>query len=117
VHRHHDEKNHDHGHGDCKHDHSHQHEHSNSAGDHVHVAQNKLKRAIFLGILFLAAEVIGGFWANSLALLSDAGHMLTDVAALILALIAVKISANPPSNSMTYGYHRATIVICKYFDI
>jgi cobalt-zinc-cadmium efflux system protein len=83
-------------------------------GGHIHVAQNKLKRAIMLGFFVLAAEVIGGLWANSLALLSDAGHMLTDVASLVMAWIAVKISANPPSKSMTYGYHRATILAALF---
>jgi len=108
-HHNHDHEHHDHNHGD---DHSH-HDHSHSGG-HVHVAQDKLKRAIFLGALILTVEVIGGFWANSLALLSDAGHMLTDVAALIVAWFAVKISANPPSNAMTYGYHRATILAALF---
>lgn len=95
-------------------EHVHQHndnhdEHAHGMG-HVHVAQDKLKKAIFLGVLVLIAEVIGGFLANSLALLSDAGHMLTDVASLIVAWLAIRMSLNPPSPSMTYGYHRITIL-------
>lgn len=62
----------------------------------------------------MVAEVIGGIWANSLALLSDAGHMLTDVAALLVAWIAVRISTKEPSVSMTFGYHRITILAALF---
>ncbi|MDF2577741.1 MAG: cation diffusion facilitator family transporter [Chlamydiales bacterium] len=85
----------------CNHSHSH---------SHVHVAQNKLKQAIFLGIGVLLVELIGGIWANSLALLSDAWHMFTDVGALIIAWLAIKISQKAATKQMTYGYHRATIL-------
>lgn len=106
---------HDHDHGHHHHHHNHDHHgHSHGPGGHVHVAQDKLKKAILLGSLVLIAEVVGGIWANSLALLSDAGHMLTDVAALIVAWIAVKISSNPPSGNMTYGYHRVTILAALF---
>lgn len=99
----------------CGHDHSHgHHEHHSHAGGHVHVAQNKLKIAILLGAVILAAELAGGLIANSLALLSDAGHMLTDVASLVVAWLAVRISGNPPSKSMTYGYHRITILAALF---
>lgn len=111
-HDHNHDHNHDHDHN--HHDHDHHHGHSHGPGGHVHVAQDKLKKAIFLGALVLIAEIVGGIWANSLALLSDAGHMLTDVAALVVAWIAVKISANPPSNDMTYGYHRVTILAALF---
>ncbi|MHB1420572.1 MAG: cation diffusion facilitator family transporter [Bacillota bacterium] len=76
----------------------------------IHVAQSKLKLAVVLGSLILIAEIIGGLLANSLALLSDAGHMFTDVASLVIALLAVRISTSPPSKTMTYGYHRITIL-------
>lgn len=109
------EHSHDHSHShkhkhNHNHNHNHHHHNHSHSGSHVHVAQNKLKRAIFLGIIILLADIIGGIWANSLALLSDAGHMVTDVASLIVAWLANKISTNPPSKSMTYGYHRATIL-------
>lgn len=101
---------HNHEHNDHNHEHGHDHhDHANGIG-HAHVAQGKLKRAIFLGLLVLAAEVVGGFWANSLALLSDAGHMLTDVASLVVAWVAVRISGKEPSGAMTFGYHRITIL-------
>ncbi|MCD1259204.1 cation transporter [Paenibacillus athensensis] len=101
-----------HEHSQQHHDHTsdhHGHKHSHGGG-HVHVAQDKLKKAIFLGSIVLAAEVIGGIWANSLALLSDAGHMLTDVAALIVAWLAIRMSTKEPHGKMTFGYHRITIL-------
>jgi cobalt-zinc-cadmium efflux system protein len=59
---------------------------------------------------FLVVELIAGFWTGSLALLADAGHMLTDVAAMMLALFATWIAARPPTPEKTYGYYRAEIL-------
>ena len=56
---------------------------------------------------FLVIEAIAGFWTGSLALLADAGHMLTDVAAVALALFATWIASRPPTPEKTYGYYRA----------
>ena len=58
----------------------------------------------------MIVEVAGGIWANSLSLLSDAGHMLTDVLALGMALFAVTVSCRPATTSKTYGYHRVEIL-------
>ncbi len=68
--------------------------------------------AIALGITFLyfVVEVIGGIYTNSLALLSDAGHMLSDIAALSLSLCAFQISRRPATPQKTFGYHRLEIV-------
>lgn len=60
--------------------------------------------------LFMVAEVVGGILANSLALLADAGHMFTDVAALALSLIAMRLAQRPPSPTKTYGYVRLEIL-------
>jgi cobalt-zinc-cadmium efflux system protein len=59
---------------------------------------------------FLVVEAVAGFWTGSLALLADAGHMLTDVAALALALFATWIASRPPTPAKTYGYYRAEIL-------
>ena len=59
---------------------------------------------------FLGVEVVAGFLTGSLSLLADAGHMLTDVAGLVLALAAMKLAERPPSPRRTYGYHRAEIL-------
>ena len=63
-----------------------------------------------LVLLYLVAEVIGGWWANSLALLADAGHMLSDAAALGLALFALWIAQRPADPRRTFGYYRAEIL-------
>jgi cobalt-zinc-cadmium efflux system protein len=70
-----------------------------------------LRIALMVTSVFLGAEIIGGLLANSLALLSDAAHMFTDVIALGLALFAVWIAGRPPTDSKTYGYHRAEILV------
>ncbi|HEY5610684.1 MAG TPA: cation diffusion facilitator family transporter, partial [Thermoanaerobaculia bacterium] len=60
--------------------------------------------------IFLVAEIVGGFVTGSLALLADAGHMLTDVAALGLALFAIKLAERPATAARTYGYYRVEIL-------
>lgn len=69
-----------------------------------------LSMALVLIIGFMAAEVVTGIIASSLALISDAGHMLTDAAALILALIAMRLARRPAEGIMTYGLRRAEIL-------
>ena len=59
---------------------------------------------------YLVVEVVGGVLSGSLALLADAGHMLSDVAALALSLVAMRIAQRPPTPHRTYGYHRAEIL-------
>src|SRR5215471_4803149 len=91
--------------GDHKHDDKHEH-HS-----HRHNAnQRALKVVLVLTVVYMLAEAIGGWLANSLALLSDAGHMLTDVAALALAIVAMWFSSRPATESKTYGYYRMEIL-------
>jgi cobalt-zinc-cadmium efflux system protein len=58
----------------------------------------------------MVVELVAGFWTGSLALLADAGHMLTDAGALALALFATWIAARPPTPAKTYGYYRAEIL-------
>jgi len=59
---------------------------------------------------FMVAEVVGGLLANSLALLADAGHMFTDVGALALSLVAMRLALRPPDARKTYGYVRSEIL-------
>ena len=65
--------------------------------------------AIALTAVTLVAEVVGGFWTNSLALLSDAAHVFMDLFALILSLMAIKLATRPATDRRTYGWHRAEI--------
>jgi cobalt-zinc-cadmium efflux system protein len=72
--------------------------------------RRRLTLALVLAALYMLAEVAGGLLANSLALLADAGHMLTDVAALGLSLFAIWAAQRPATPRRTYGFHRMEIL-------
>jgi len=72
--------------------------------------RNRLLTVLVVTALYCAAEFIGGYYSNSLALISDAVHLLTDIAALCLALLTLWISTRPASGAKTYGYLRAEIL-------
>lgn len=74
-----------------------------------HATAGKLKLAITLTSITLLAEVGGGFWTNSLALLSDAAHVFLDLFALILSLAAIKLASFPASERHTFGLHRTEV--------
>src|SRR3954467_15084704 len=83
------------------------------AHGHVHASDADAKRlggAFALIVAFMLAEVVAGIVGSSLALLSDAGHMLTDAVALGLALVALRLAERPPAGSFTYGMKRAEIL-------
>ncbi len=86
------------------------------AHDHGHVHaedQNSLRRVMIALVLtgsFMIVEVIGGILSGSLALLADAGHMLTDTMALALAATAFHVSKRPPNAKLTFGYQRFQIL-------
>ena len=69
----------------------------------------RLVFAISLTAVTLVAEVIGGIWSNSLALLSDAGHVFLDLFSLLLSLGAIKLAIQPPNDRLTFGLHRAEV--------
>ena len=75
-------------------------------------SRNQRRLLIVFGFstVYLVVEVIGGFITGSLALLADAGHMLTDVAGLGLALMAIRFGARPATPARTFGYYRAEIL-------
>jgi cobalt-zinc-cadmium efflux system protein len=89
------------------HHHGHTHGHSHGAG-----SQNvrRLTFALVLAALYMVAEAVGGWLAHSLALLADAGHMLSDVAALGLSLFAIRMAHKPATPQRTYGFHRTEIL-------
>jgi cobalt-zinc-cadmium efflux system protein len=81
---------------------------------HIHHALplgNKLKFGIMLTSFILVAEVVGGLLSNSLALLSDAGHVFADIAALSLSWYGVRQAGRPSSSRMTFGYHRVGVMV------
>jgi cobalt-zinc-cadmium efflux system protein len=104
---------HAHGPGDHHghhHGHGHVHLHDGRVGDSSRSDQSnqvrRLRAALAVTAVFLVVEVVGGWLSNSLALLADAGHMLTDVAALALSLFVAWFSRQPASPEKTYGYLR-----------
>ncbi|HXZ05706.1 MAG TPA: cation diffusion facilitator family transporter [Ktedonobacteraceae bacterium] len=79
--------------------------------NHTHgLARKSLRFAFFLTLIILLAELIGGLLANSLALVSDAGHVVTDIFALGLAWFATVQAERPPNARKTFGYHRVGIL-------
>ena len=88
------------------HDHSHGHDHVPGRD----ADRRSLAVALVLILAFMAIEIVAGILASSLALLSDAGHMLTDAAALAISLAAARLATRPAYGSMTYGLGRAEIL-------
>jgi cobalt-zinc-cadmium efflux system protein len=100
------------GHHHHNHGHSHGHSHGHGHGHgHSHTSNKKALLSSFILIAaFMVVEVIGGILTNSLALLSDAGHMLSDAAALGLSFFAIKLGEKQVSQEKTYGYKRFEII-------
>lgn len=121
------EEHHDHaecgGHSHAKesHSHSHSHDHSHHGHGHHHYDMNGNKTGLIIAVIITTAimflEFFGGLITNSLALLSDSGHMLSDVSALILSLVAVWFAARPASPSKTYGFYRFEILAALFNGI
>ena len=89
--------------------------HQHGPGGHTGAAAGSrnsryLAGALALILAFMAVEVVVGIIASSLALLSDAGHMLTDAAAITLALIAARLATRPAAGNLTYGWKRVEIL-------
>ena len=101
---------HDHDHqGDHGHAHSHGNDHGHS---HTHGAsERRISIAALLTGVFLIAEIAGALISGSLALMADAGHMLTDFASLALAWYGFRLARRPADWKRTYGYDRFSIVI------
>ena len=85
-------------------------EHENNDRPQERVNRRPLAIALAITTVFLIAEVIGGLLTNSLALLADAGHMATDVAALGLALFAVWLARRPATPNRSFGFYRAEVL-------
>ncbi len=83
------------------------------AGDRSAARARRLRIAIVLNAIIVVAQIVFGIMAGSLGLIADAGHNLTDVAALILSLIAVGIARRPATSSRSFGWHRGTILAAQ----
>jgi cobalt-zinc-cadmium efflux system protein len=95
------------------------HSHAHDADHHHHhqiaadADQRRLALALGLILAFMAAEVAAAIVASSLALLSDAGHMLTDAVAIALALLAARLARRPPRGALTFGFGRAEVLAAQ----
>ena len=90
--------------------HHHDHDHAGHSHEVRRGNTRRLACVLALTLCYMLAEAVGGFLTDSLALLADAGHMLSDAAALGLSLFAAWISHRPPTPQHTYGYYRAEIL-------
>jgi cobalt-zinc-cadmium efflux system protein len=96
-------------------EHGHHHHGHGGHGHHHHGLKSTnpkkaIIRAIIVTLIFMVVELVGGWYSNSLALISDAAHMLTDVGAMLLSLFALWIAQRPSTPTMSFGYHRAEIL-------
>ncbi len=92
---------------------SHEHNHQDHQHGHQHGHHHGLKGAFWLALIFAIVELVSGLISHSLALLADAAHMLSDVAALALAMFAGRIAKRPAHAGMSYGYGRAKILAAQ----
>src|SRR5947199_10772028 len=90
------------------HDHSYGHSHPHSSP--ATISSGNMAGAVALTMAFVLGEAIAGYFAHSLALLSDAGHNFADAAALGFSWYALWIARKPSNRGMTYGYHRVGIL-------
>ena len=100
-----------HSHSNHEHDHAgHRHGHSHGSGhqhDHAHEgSERRLVLALAILGTFTLLEAVGGYLANSIALLAEAAHMLADSASLILAVVAIRVARRPANDRRTYGHRR-----------
>ncbi|WP_420149123.1 cation diffusion facilitator family transporter [Spirosoma sp.] len=95
------------------HEHAH-HDHSHAGHSHGPVALTSINRALIIGAVlnagYVLVEFILGFYYNSLALIADAGHNLSDVASLLLSLLAFRLARVRQTPSFTYGYRKSTVL-------
>ena len=97
-------------HHDHEHDHDHEHGHAHGNSGSAAGGRRGLLIALSITVVMMIAEVIGGLLSNSLALLSDAGHMLTDNLALLLSFFAMKFATMPATDRRTFGFYRLEIL-------
>ncbi|CAA16328.1 Zinc transporter ttm-1 [Caenorhabditis elegans] len=125
-----DHHHHGHGHGHSHGGHGHSHTHNNDdsssdcsgagGGAHKHSHDEKYQKGrraekvlwavAALSAVFIAAEFVGGFWAQSLAIMTDAGHMLSDLLSFIISIFAIRCARLPASKRLSFGYERAEVL-------
>ncbi len=93
-----------------KYDDGHKHHHSAIRGHHRSTARRSLILTLFITLTILVAEIVGGLFTNSLALLADAGHMLVDTSAVLMAVVALQLATRPADQRRSFGYSRLEIL-------
>src|ERR1700733_12282302 len=95
------------------HNHNHNHHHPVQVMD---AGNNNTAFIIGIGLnaLFVIVEVVAGIWNNSMSLLTDAGHNLSDVASLVLSLIAFRLAKKKSTETFTYGYKKTTVLAALF---
>nr|XP_020483462.1 zinc transporter 2-like [Labrus bergylta] len=83
---------------------------SGAEGEARRLARRKLAIACAVSLCFMTGEVIGGYAAHSLAIMTDAAHLLTDFGSIVISLFSLWISSRPQTHKMTFGWHRAEIL-------
>ena len=73
-------------------------------------ARNKLLMASALCLFFMTIEIVGGIWASSLAIATDAAHLLTDLASFMISLVSIWLASRPSTKQMSFGWHRAEVI-------
>jgi cobalt-zinc-cadmium efflux system protein len=92
-----------------EHSHSHNHSHNHSHSSQVNLS-NAFKIGITINVIFIIVEGVAGYLSNSMALMADAGHNLSDVLTLLFSWIAINLSQKEPTLKFTYGFRRSTIL-------
>ncbi|RNB87837.1 cation transporter [Brevibacillus fluminis] len=108
---------HGHSHSHHGHDHGHGHAHGHAHHGHDHAREGN-KKGLMLALIITAGimllEFFGGLFTNSLALLSDSGHMLSDASSLALSIVAIWFATRPASPAKSYGYYRFEILAALF---
>ncbi|KAJ8353292.1 hypothetical protein SKAU_G00208590 [Synaphobranchus kaupii] len=71
------------------------------------LAKKKLCTASIICLVFMIGEVVGGYFAHSLAIMTDAAHLLTDFGSILVSLFSLWVSSRPPTKTMSFGWHRS----------
>lgn len=95
--------------------HNHNHAHDHAGHNHAHPSVTRVSKVLVWGIalnlIYVIVEGVIGIYANSMGLVSDAGHNLSDVFSLVLTLVGIKLAMAQSNRRFTYGYQKATILI------
>ena len=91
-------------------------DHDHAEGAHSHAAavtsdnERRIRLVFLMTVGYAGVQAVGGWFSGSLALIADAGHMVSDAAALLLALIAYRVARRAPDMARTYGFHRVRVL-------